>query len=127
MWIILCGVRAIKDAKFSSNTMMVDYNLVGDVGTHTDLDMDTKFDIDIDPCTEAHNMVMVKYNFSSIYYSIETRRATINFDCFLEHIDLHLNLSNFDYKDCNSLAMNIYRKHPLYYSCIEKWINSLKQ
>ena len=64
---------------------------MGDVGTHTDLDMDMDYASDLDPYTEAHNNLMKGMAAHVVDRSIETHRATIDFD---KNIDRHLNFSN---------------------------------
>ena len=67
---------------------------MGDAGTHTDFDMDMYYDSDLDPHTEAYNMLMKDMAALVVYRSIETRRATIDFDSFHKHIDRHSNFTN---------------------------------
>ena len=64
---------------------------MGDVGTHTDLDMDMNYSSDLDPHIEAHNMLM-------------KGMAALNYDP----------------KNSNFLVTNIRRKHSLYSSCNEE-------
>lgn len=66
---------------------------MGETDTDTDLDVDMNYNNDLDPYTETNNMPMMDMA-ALVDRSIETHRATIDFDYFHKHNDHHLNFSN---------------------------------
>lgn len=66
----------------------------GQVDTHTNLDIDTNFDVNLDSHTTTHNTVVMKYNAPPMDWSIETHAGTCHIDYILKWSDPHLNFSN---------------------------------